>query len=263
MGQKSNINTLRLLNETTLSNNNIKLNFLEIVVIKYLKFLLKLKGIQISKTTFGLIDNKVFIYIHVFFGTQKIIRYKKYKRISSLKIKLKTIKLLNLIFKFLRTSILEVKIININKQIDKALTRQAFSIYKKYLNNLFDKKFYMCLDMTKITVLYLLNKIDDSIFLDHTGKIFSTIHKKNHLRFFKLLSSVFNFLITNENNILGLKLLVSGKLLGKSIASQQQVTLGSMPVQTLNKNINFKKTHVYTVYGVFGFKLWTYRKNII
>jgi hypothetical protein len=265
MGQKSIVNTLRSLNQTSFSNNNIKLNFLEIALIKSLKLLFKLKKIETSKITISNLNNKIQINFSIFYCTQRIVRFKKFKNVYYHETKFQINKLFKKIIKFLKVSILEIKIININKLINKDLIRKMFPIYKKYMNNLFDKKFYMCVDITKITILFLLNKIDNNIFLNSIAKIFSTIHKKNHLRFFKLISTVFNFLVSNHQNnnkILGLKLLVSGKLRGKTIASNQVVIYGSIPIQTLNKDISFEKIHVYTTYGVFGFKLWTHR-NII
>jgi len=265
MGQKSNINSLRLLTQPNLSNNRIKLNLLEITIVKYLRFLFLIKGIQISKTYIGFTNNKIYIYLKIFYGTQRIVRYKKYKTMKSNPVFFGIQKILKAILKLSKNNILEIKVINVNKKIDTQLIRQTYIMYKKHLNNLFDKKFYMCIDITKITVLFLSNKIETKIFLEHLGKVFSGIHKKNHLRYFKLIETQFEFLIINsieEFKILGLKLQVSGKLLGKAIASKQLITRGSIPTQTLNKNISFEKTHIYTVYGVFGFKFWTYRNNI-
>ena len=129
---------------------------------------------------------------------------------------------------------------------------------------MFDKKFYLCLDITKITVLFLLNKIETKNFLNYIGKSFCSIHKKNHVRYFKLISNIFNFLVfknTKKDHVFGIKLQIAGKLKGKAIASQQLIACGSMPTQTLNKNIVFEKIHVYTTYGVFGFKLWVHKKQ--
>lgn len=262
MGQKSNINTLRPLNQTTITGSTIKLNFLELTIIKSLKLLLKIKKIETSQIVISNLNNKIFVNFYTFFGTQRIIRFKKLKHIYCNSKKLHIKNIFKKILKLLRVSVLEIKITNLNKIIDKSLVRKIFLLYRKYINNLFDKKFYLCVDITKITVLFLLNKVDNDVFLNYIAKIFSTIHKKNHLRFFKLVSTIFTFLIANpqkNNKILGLKLLVSGKLRGKTMASKQLINYGSMPVQTLNKNIYFEKLHVYTIYGVFGFKLWTHK----
>ena len=263
MGQKSNINSLRLLPQTNLSNFNIKLNLLEITITKYVKLLLKTKGIQTSGTYVGFTNNKIYIYIKIFFGTQRMVRYKKNKIVKSGEASFTIRSIFKKILKILKNNIVELKIININKQVSKQFIPQTYLMYKKHLSTLFDKKFYICMDITKITVLFLLNKIENQTFLEYLGKIFNTIHKKNHLRYFKLIEVLFEFLISNSNNefkILGLKLQVSGRLLGKAIASKQLITKGSMPTQTLNKNITFNKIHVYTVYGVFGFKFWTCKK---
>ena len=262
MGQKSNVNTLRPFNKLSSNNNNIKLSFLQIALIRSLKFLFKLKRIEISKISVSNSHNKIQAHFHVYFCTQRLIRFKKIKSVYAYQKKIYISNLFKKILKLLKVSILEIKITNVNKLIDKNLVRKIFPIYKKYVNNLFDKKFYMCIDITKITALFLINEIDNNTFLSNLAKVFSTIHKKNHLRFFKLISTVFNFLITSHQSnskILGLKLLVSGKLRGKTMASKQIINYGSMPIQTLNKNICFERIHVYTMYGVFGFKLWIHR----
>lgn len=266
MGQKSNTNSLRLLNQTNLSNNNINLNYIEIIIVKYLKILLKTKGIQTTKISLGFLNNKIYIYISIFFSIQRVVRLKKNKQIKYKPEKLNIEVIFTKLSKLLRNSILEIKVINTNKQIDAILVRKAFILCKKYINNIFDKKFYMCIDTAKIIALFTSYKISNDSFLYCIGKIFSTIHKKNHLKYFKLISTIFNFLILNsakENSkILGIKLQVSGKLMGKAIASHQVITNGSIPHQTLNKNIFFEKTHIYTIYGVFGFKLWTHTNKI-
>jgi hypothetical protein len=265
MGQKSNINSIRpFLSQPNFSNQNIKMNLLEINFSKNLIFLLKTKGIQISNSTLGFTNNKIFICFHVFFSTQKIIKFRKYKQIFCVQDNIKINKIFTKLSGFVKNPIVDIKIININKQIDKNLAKPIFLIYKKYVNSLFDKKFYLCLDITKITVLFLLNKIETKAFLDYVGKSFCSIHKKNHVRYFKLISNIFNFIVfknAKNNPIFGLKLQISGKLKGKAMASQQLIACGSMPTQTLNKNITFGKMHVYTTYGVFGFKLWVHRKQ--
>jgi len=265
MGQKSNINSIRpFLNQTNLSNQNITMNLLEIHFIRNFNFLLRLKGIQVSKTTLGLTNNKIFIYFHVFFGTQKVIKYRKYKDIPCIDNGIKIYTILKKISSFLNSAIIDVRIINVNKQVEKTLAGQIFLIYKKYLNNLFDKKFYLCLDLAKITVLFVSDKIKTAVFLDYVGRSFCSIHKKNHVRYFKLISNVFNFIVsvnTNTNPVIGIKLQISGKLKGKAMASRQIIICGSIPTQTINKNIVFEKIHVYTTYGVFGFKLWVHKKH--
>ena len=70
MGQKSNINSLRLLNQTNLSNNNIKLNFVEITIVKYLRFLLKKKEYILLKQPLVLLIIE-YTFFFMFFITRK------------------------------------------------------------------------------------------------------------------------------------------------------------------------------------------------
>lgn len=59
-----------------------------------------------------------------------------------------------------------------------------------------------------------------------------------------------------KNSIKGLKLVISGKLKGKPRSSSTLLLVGNISSQTLDSKIDFSKTHVYTIYGVFGLKLW-------
>jgi hypothetical protein len=74
------------------------------------------------------------------------------------------------------------------------------------------------------------------------------------LKLLKLISPL-NFYIN------GLKLIVNGKIKGKLRSSFSSVKSGSVPIQTINKNIDFAQIHVYTLYGAFGLKLWVCHKQ--
>ena len=106
MGQKSNTNSLRLLNQTNLSNNNINLNYIEIIIVKYLKILLKTKGIQTTKISLGFLNNKIYIYISIFFSIQRVVRLKKNKQIKYKPEKLNIEVIFTKLSKLLRNSIL-------------------------------------------------------------------------------------------------------------------------------------------------------------
>ena len=67
-------------------------------------------------------------------------------------------------------------------------------------------------------------------------------------------------LYTHEKQILGVKFLINGRLKGKPRSNVTTLLVGSVPVQSLEKDIQFSKLHVNTIYGVFGFQIWIYRK---
>ena len=65
--------------------------------------------------------------------------------------------------------------------------------------------------------------------------------------------------LNKTNRIKGVKFLINGKLKGKTRANSILIVKGLVPAQTISANIDFSKTHVFTVYGVFGFKIWIFR----
>lgn len=79
------------------------------------------------------------------------------------------------------------------------------------------------------------------------------------------MSTYFQFLVSNPfknkvANLLGVKFCINGKLKGKTRGSSQTFTSGTVPVQSLKARIDYAKSHAFTIYGVFGIKLWVFRK---
>jgi ribosomal protein S3 len=66
--------------------------------------------------------------------------------------------------------------------------------------------------------------------------------------------------VPDKLSILGLKFVINGKLKGKPRSSVNFIKEGNLPLQTLNKNIDFSRIHSYTLMGVFGLKLWVLKK---
>jgi len=100
--------------------------------------------------------------------------------------------------------------------------------------------------------------------------MFRVLRKKKHSSFISFIKRFFSVLIFsipeqtkifkyNHNPIKGIKFLINGKIKGKARSSTTCVTLGQVPIQTLDSNIDFSKVHVFTIYGVFGLKLWVCR----
>jgi hypothetical protein len=106
-----------------------------------------------------------------------------------------------------------------------------------------------------MAILFSLGKTTDLAFLIVIGQLFKPLQKKNHTKFFFWLKSIFSFLLA-KNYVHGLKFVINGKLKGKTRSSTLKMSVGSVPIQSLNKKITFSKVHVYTILGAFGFKLW-------
>lgn len=57
----------------------------------------------------------------------------------------------------------------------------------------------------------------------------------------------------------GIKLHVSGRLGGAEIARAESVTVGSVPLTTLQADVNYGYAIAFTTYGTIGVKCWIYR----
>ena len=99
------------------------------------------------------------------------------------------------------------------------------------------------------------------------GQIFRILPKRKHTRFIYFLKILFKTIIENDLNkgdnqtlkIKGIKFIINGKLQGKTRADSSLIQLGSVPIQSIGKDVDFSRLHVYTMYGAFGFQMWVYR----
>ena len=57
----------------------------------------------------------------------------------------------------------------------------------------------------------------------------------------------------------GIKISVSGRLGGAEIARQEKVTVGSVPLTTLQANVDYGYAIGFTTFGTIGVKVWIYR----
>ncbi len=57
----------------------------------------------------------------------------------------------------------------------------------------------------------------------------------------------------------GVKIQISGRLGGAEMSRQETFRLGSIPLQTLQANVDYGFSQSYTTYGVIGVKVWIYK----
>ncbi len=57
----------------------------------------------------------------------------------------------------------------------------------------------------------------------------------------------------------GIKIAVGGRLGGAEIARSEKVTVGSVPLTTLQANVDYGYAIAYTTFGTIGVKTWIYR----
>ena len=59
----------------------------------------------------------------------------------------------------------------------------------------------------------------------------------------------------------GVKIIVSGRLAGAEIARSERQNMGSIPLHTLQADVDYGVAVSRTTYGVIGVKVWVYRGN--
>ncbi len=62
-----------------------------------------------------------------------------------------------------------------------------------------------------------------------------------------------------QNGAKGVRIMVSGRLGGAEMSRNFQVRLGSIPLSTLQANVDYASVPSYTTYGTIGIKVWIYK----
>jgi small subunit ribosomal protein S3 len=57
----------------------------------------------------------------------------------------------------------------------------------------------------------------------------------------------------------GVKIMCSGRLAGAEMARQETQKMGSIPLHTLDANVDYSKATARTTYGAIGIKVWIYK----
>jgi small subunit ribosomal protein S3 len=58
---------------------------------------------------------------------------------------------------------------------------------------------------------------------------------------------------------LGVKITIAGRLGGAELSRTESIRLGSIPLQTLQANVDYGFAESHTTYGVLGIKVWIYK----
>mgnify|MGYP001585049587 FL=1 len=68
--------------------------------------------------------------------------------------------------------------------------------------------------------------------------------------------------VMSARGVEGVRILLGGRLGGAEIARTEELKRGSIPLQTLRADIDFKRERATLSYGVIGIKVWIYRGKI-
>lgn len=284
MGQKSNLLTVRTGFRGVPQGNTLQKDIsTRLIFIKLVELLFRGRRVFVPHANFFVQGGSGFINLTLFFRAAKLLELKKHVRahVSSLKKRgpsKKTVTSLSkmyglfffnnfftrlVFFKSLFSGVVRTQVLN--RFLVKSFMARAYSkclrLVKKASGVLFLRRYLLLVDVAKLLTLLLYKKISFHFFLRLLGDIFRGLQKKRHSRFLFFLKELFTFLIAYKTKsgvpvYKGVKFRVNGRLNGKPRSGTSCLILGSVPASTLSSKTLFAVTHVYTVYGAFGFRIW-------
>ncbi|MFH1769117.1 MAG: 30S ribosomal protein S3 [Parcubacteria group bacterium] len=74
----------------------------------------------------------------------------------------------------------------------------------------------------------------------------------------RVMKQIMTKILANKG-IKGAKINIAGRLNGAVIARTEHIEQGSLPLQTLRANIDFRKATAHTTFGTIGVKVWIYK----
>ena len=211
---------------------------------------------SLSYSTNSVSKNK--LELKLFYQTQKLRYYRLKCRRKNKKTKIESKKKFKNITKLFGNKNVNVKIINLNKNLSK--NRTISLLYKRFRymsNNIFQKRTGLFCDFLKMMALASRKKVDIWAILNLFNLVFKPLRKRKHAAFLSFIKDVFVFLIKiKKTAIKGVKFSAAGRLKGKPRANVAKFSYGKIPLTKENNNVESAQRHVYTIYGCFGFKLW-------
>lgn len=145
---------------------------------------------------------------------------------------------------------------NINKGISLSIPKNEQEFLKKKLlflkryskDKFFNESLNICLIVTKV-------KNSAKLFTNFLANQFTTLKRHNHFLIF--LKRILTILINSKfSKIEGIKISINGRFNGAPRAKSRLISIGNIPIQTINKQINYYQTTSYTKNGTFGIKTW-------
>lgn len=268
MGHSTNLNTLRQIKQHNIYyKKNSKEFLLAYTYQNLLEKLFRRNKIFLTKCNIVFNQNKFYCSMNLFFQHRSFIRIKKRIKQNTLK-KCSSLNLTSLLL--FKQNLLFIKYLNLNTRIEPYrlfLKKYLLKQTKRFSYSLFPRRFSFFKDFLQLSVLFFIGELDDNYYLRLLGEVFRILQKRRHSKYLVFITFYFKLLFFKFkkrnllSKILGLKFVINGKLKGKTRSNFFKLNVGSMPNQTLMLNIHFTKTPIYTIYGVFGFKLWVFRNH--
>lgn len=203
-------------------------------------------------------SNKTYKCFDIFYGTQKLSKYKKTYLSFKRKIfnkNFKAYKNKNLKVNFLLNSYSKIHVLN--RYLKKINLVYFYKNSRKWKYTLFPRTESLFYDFVKILSLIERSLVQPKVLLYVLGLIFKTLHKRKHARFLRFTKEVLKKIIEKKSSLVrGMKLIISGRLKGKLRSSVSKFQAGRLNLNETSTKILNTQLHTYTLYGAFGMKLW-------
>jgi ribosomal protein S3 len=143
------------------------------------------------------------------------------------------------------------KLLNILNKKKHYIIKKKLIKLKKYQKNNFFKE--------GINIIFSLINKNHSAFL--LSKFISNVLKKlkYHNFFFKFIKSALTVFISDKylsSKIKGVKIKIKGRLNKAPRAKSKTITIGNLPIFTIDSNINYAETTAFNANGTLGVKVW-------
>ncbi len=267
MGQKANPKSVRLSHYPEVFSSelgNRESSYLAYVKSYIVQFF-RQKGIYISKMSVIGDSTVLYLNLDVFFSKRNRTKTKKLRRVfkaqRGLKLQGATSRGFNQFCQTLQQILKIRKVILKLRKLDCEMeVNQLVTYWSQIKKALTFKRTPFAADLVQTSILLLNNQATAHLFSTFLVLMFSRLTKRQHSRFFVFLKKFFKGILTHSQifngSILGIRLLISGKLSGKTRAQSFAVNVGQVPTQTLDCKIDYSFVPAFTMMGTFGFKLW-------
>nr|YP_010428226.1 ribosomal protein S3 [Hydnora triceps]USN93675.1 ribosomal protein S3 [Hydnora triceps] len=103
----------------------------------------------------------------------------------------------------------------------------------------------------RITILKIAKPYENSNFITR----YIEFQLKNKISFGKIFGKIL-FLVEKKTNIEGIQIKIAGRLYGKERAFVKWTREGSLPLHTIQANVNYCSKSIKTRCGMLGLKVW-------
>ena len=114
-------------------------------------------------------------------------------------------------------------------------------------------------EMVNIISIVVTKRKSAKLLSDFIGVCFSSLKRHNY--FLGVLKHTSKLFVRSHFSIIkGIKIIISGRFNGAPRARHRIITIGSVPLQTVQENIHFSNSVAFTPNGTFGIKVWVCEK---